>query len=210
VQAASQLLDRVAAWSEDPDSALDHAERAVRRAIAIDPRQPQVNVIYGAVMAIRGRHEEALAAFDAELELGRYHEPQVYNWIGLTRLLMGEPANAVEPFAMAVWLSPRDPRLSYFRRNLALAHLHAGDTRRALVVAREAVRTTPPARRAYETLAAACVLAGEDCAPAVVAELRRVAPGYGLEDVAKEVSSTNPRYLAARKRYLEALREAGL
>lgn len=211
VLAASVLLGRVAAWADDPDAALDNAERAARRALAIDPRQPQVNAIFGAVMAIRGRFDEALAAFDAELALGRYHEPQVYNWIGLTKLLMGEPARAIEPFETAAWLSPRDPRLSYFRRNLALASLHLGDTGRAVALAQDAVRTSPASPRAYETLIAACTLAGQPaCAADALNELLRIAPDYSMRTVDKEVSSTYPKYLAARERYVLALRDAGL
>jgi adenylate cyclase len=212
VLGASLLLDRVAAWpGGDAPDLLDRAEFAARRALAIDPLEPQVNTIFGAVMVIRGRFAEALAAFDAELEIGRYHEPQVYNWIGLTYLLMGEPERALKPLEMAVWLSPRDARLSYFRRNLSLAYLHMGEIPRAVEVAREAVATSPPTPRAYETLTAACGLAGDaPCAEEALRELLRVAPAYSIDRVEKETSSNNERYVAARGRYVAALRKVGL
>lgn len=211
VLAASIMLDRVAVWTNDLEGALEHAEAAARRALTINSRQPQINTILGAIMAVRGRYVEAVAAFDAELALGSGREPQVHEWLGVTYLLMGKPQQAIQPLETAIWLSPRDARLSYLWRALAIAHLHLGDLHRARDRAWSAVRTPRPSLRAYETLAAVCTIYGDpDCASKALAELLRIAPSYSITHVTKEVSSSQPGYVAKRQQYLLALRTAGL
>jgi TolB-like protein/Tfp pilus assembly protein PilF len=211
VLAGSIMLDRVAAWTDDPEGALERAEAAVRRALTINPRQPQINTILGAIMAVRGRYVEALAAFDAAQALGSSHDPQVHEWMGVTYVLMGNPGRAFKPLETAIWLSPRDARLSYLWRTLAIAHMHAGDLCQGRESAWSAVRTPRPSLRAYETLAAICTMYGDDdCAKGALAELLRVAPNYSMAQVTKEVSSTEPAFVARREQYLAALRTAGL
>ncbi|UCG98537.1 MAG: hypothetical protein JSW31_05530, partial [Burkholderiales bacterium] len=64
--AASIVTDHVEGWADDPEGSLDTAESAIRRSLTIDPGQPQAHAILGAIMAIRGRHVEALAALERE------------------------------------------------------------------------------------------------------------------------------------------------
>ncbi len=211
VLASSIMLDRVELWTSDLEGALDRAEVAVRRALTINPRQPQMNTILGAIMAVRGRYVEALAAFDMELATGARHDPQVHEWLGITYLLMGEPRQAVQPLETAIWLSPRDPRLSDLWRTLAIAYAHIGDLHYARDRAWSAVRTPQPSLRAYETLAAVCTMYGDpDCAKEALSELLRLAPRYSITEVRKEVSSTQPEYVARHREYLAALQTAGL
>ena len=211
VLAGAAMLDRVAAWTDDPEGAIERAEAAVRRALTINPRHAQINTILGAVMAVRGRFVEALAAFDAALELGSRHDPQVHEWMGITYVLMGNPGRAIKPLETAIWLSPHDARLSYLWRTLAIAHMHTGDLCQGRESAWSAVRTPRPSLRAYETLAAICTMYGDDdCAKGALAELLRVAPNYSITQVTKEISSSDPTFVARRQQYLSALRTAGL
>lgn len=211
VLAGSMMLDRVAAWTDDPEGALERAEAAVRRALTINPRQPQINTILGAIMAVRGRYVEALAALEAELTLGSRQDPQLHEWLGVTYLLMGNPGRALKPLETAIWLSPRDARLSYLWRTLAIAQMHTGDLCQGRESAWSAVRTPRPSLRAYETLAAVCTMYGDDdCAKGALAELLRIAPSYSITQVTKEVSSSEPAFVARRQQYLAALRMAGL
>ncbi len=211
VLAASTLLDRVEASVDDLDGALERAEAAVRRALKINRRQPEINTTFGAIMAAQGRYAEALAAFDAELALGSRHDPEVHEWLGVTYLLMGKPKQAIQPLETAIWLSPRHARLSDLWRTLAIAYLHAGDLHYARDRAWSAVRTPRPSLRAYETLAAICTLYGDpDCAKEALEKLLRIAPGYTIAQVRKEISSSQPSYLAKRQEYLAALRAVGL
>jgi DNA-binding winged helix-turn-helix (wHTH) protein/TolB-like protein/Flp pilus assembly protein TadD len=211
VLAASILLDRVAAWTDDPEGALERAEVAVRRAIDISPRQPQINTILGAIMALRGRYTEALAAFDAELAFGARHDPEVHEWLGVTYVLMGSPSRAIKPLETAIWLSPRDARLSYLLRTLAIAYMHTGDLCLGREIARTSVSTPRPSPRAYETLVAVCTMYGDSaCAKEALAKLLRADPGYNMAQVMTEVTSNEPAYSARRQQYLAALRTAGL
>ena len=211
VLAASNLLDRVEGWTDDIDGALDRAEAAVRRALAINPGYPQIHTILGAIMAMRGRYAEALAALETELAMGSRHDPQVHEWLGITHLLMGKPRQAIQPLETAIWLSPRDPRLSTLWRTLAIAHLHIGNLCFARDRAESAVRTPRPSPRAYETLTAICTMYGDsDCAKAALAELLRIAPRHDTTRVSQEVSSSQPDFVARQHEYVAALRMAGL
>jgi TolB-like protein/Tfp pilus assembly protein PilF len=211
VLAASILLDRVEGWTDDFDDALDRAEAAVRRALAINPRHPQIHTILGAIMAMRGRYAEALAALETELAMGSRHDPLVHEWLGITYVLMGKPRQAIQPLETAIWLSPRDPRLSTLWRTLAVAHMHIGDLCFARDRAESAVRTPRPSPRAYETLVAICTMHGDTgCAKAALAELLRIAPRHDTTRVGQEVSSSQPEFLARQHEYVAALRMAGL
>ncbi len=129
----------------------------------------------------------------------------------LTYLLMGNPGRAIKPLETAIWLSPRDVRLSYLWRTLAIAYMHTGDLCQGRESAWSAVRTPRPSLRAYETLAAVCTMYGDDaCAKGALAELLRIAPRYSITQVTKEVSSNEPAFVARRQQYLAALRTAGL
>lgn len=209
--AASSLADHVEGWTDDPNGALDTAEAAIRRALDIDPQQHQAHGILGAVMAIRGRYAEALAALESELATGTRHDPQVHQWLGITYLWMGRPRQAIQPLETAVWLSPRSARLSDLWRTLAMANWHIGD----LCVARDrawsAVQTPQPAARAYETLAAVCTVFGDQgCADDALAELRRLSPRHSEAKASKAMWSSHPDFVARQQEYVAALRMAGL
>jgi len=209
--AASTLTDHVEDWTDDPEGSLDSAESAIRRALAIDPGQQQAHAILGAIMAIRGRYVEALAALERELAAGARHDPQVHEWLGITYLWMGKPRQAIRPLETAVWLNPRSPRLSELWRTLAMAHWHIGDLCLARDRAWAAVRTPQPAPRAYETLAAICTMYGDgSCASDALAELRRVAPLHDLAKVCRDTPSSKRDFVARQTEYVAALRMAGL
>jgi adenylate cyclase len=209
--AASMLTDRVEGWADDPEGSLDAAESAIRRALAIDPGQHQAHVILGAVMAMRGRYVEALAALEGELAAGARHDPQLHEWLGITYLWMGKPRQAIRPLETAVWLSAHSPRLSELWRSVAMANWHIGDLCFARDRALAAVRTPQPAPRAYETLAAICTMYGDaSCAHDALAELHRLAPLRSLEKVSRETPSSTPDFLARQSEYVAALRMAGL
>ena len=209
--AASTLTGHLGGWTDDPEASLDIAESAIRRALAIDPSQQQAHAILGAIMAVRGRYVEALAALERELAIGARHDPQVHEWLGITYLWMGKSRQAIQPLETAVWLTPPGPRRSHLWQTLAMANWHIGN----LCVARDrawsAVQTPQPVPAAYETLAAVCTMFGDrSCAKNAIAELRRVAPLHSLAKASEAMSSSQPAFVAQQLEYVAALRMAGL
>ena len=205
------LTDHLEGWTNDPGGALDAAESAIRRALAIDSSQQHAHAVLGAIMAIRGRYVEALAALERELAMGGRHDPQVHQWLGITYLWMGKPRQAIKPLETAVWLTPPGPRLSDLWRTLAMANWHIGD----LCVARDrawsAVRMPQPVPKAYETLAAVCTAYGDrGCTNDALAELRRLAPLHSVAKARQAMSSSQPDFVARQLEYVAALRMAGL
>jgi len=211
VAAATYLFERAEGWGEDPGGALDRAEAAARRAQAIDPHHPQVHAILGAVMAMRGRYDEALAALEAELAMGFRQDPLVHEWLGVTYMLMGKPRQAIRPLETAIWLSPRDARLSALWRELAIAYVHIGDLCHARDDAWRAVRTPRPIPRSYETLAAVCAMYGDsECTQNATAELLRLEPRYKTIRGGGDLWSTAPEFRAKQADYVASLRKVGL
>jgi adenylate cyclase len=134
-----------------------------------------------------------------------------HNWIGIAHMLMGNARLAIRPMETSIELSPRDPRLSTFIRNLALAHLHLDQDPEGLILAERSVHVPRPWARSYETLAMAYAVNGlMEEARAAVEVLLRHWPGYSIAAHRAEMMSNRPAFLAQRERLLEALRRAGL
>jgi TolB-like protein len=210
VRANLNLMDLSARSTPDPAKSLDDAEAAARRALELDPDHPTANTSFAAVMSNRGRFEEALEALERQMALNP-NFAVAHQWTGMTHILMGNPQLAIGPLETAIALSPRDPRLSAFIRNVALAHLHLGNDARALILAERSVHVPRPWPRSYETLAAAYAVSDlMDDARAVVAVLLQQWPGYTIAVHRAEMMSDRPAFLAQRERLLDGLRSAGL
>lgn len=194
----------------DRQKAMDEAEAAARRALALDPDDRTANWSLGAALGYQARFEEALGSFERQMALNP-NLALAHQWTGIVHLLMGDPQLAVRPLETAIELSPRDPRMSTFIRNVALAHLHMGQDSQGLVLAERSVHVPRPWPRSYETLAMAYAVSGllGDARAAVKVLLGRW-PGYTIAQHRAEMISDRPGFLAQRERLLAGLREAGL
>ena len=206
----SHIMDIALRWTSDPAKSLASAEVAACKALSIAPDHPTANTPFGVVLVYRKRFEEALGVFATQMSLNANFSI-AHQWIGITHVLMGNPQLAIGPIEFAIHLSPRDPRLSTYYRNVAVAHLHAGDDAKALIFAERSVRLPNPWARSYETLAAVYGATGlvEDSQAAVV-ELLRLWPGYTIAQHRAEMISDRPAFLAQHARYIDGLKIAGL
>ncbi len=203
VKLASRTFDD---WSRT----IEEGEHAARTALAIEPDHGTAHTALAALLTFQGRLEEALGHYERQMSLN----PNValaHNWLGIAHILMGNAMLAIRPLEASIELSPRDPRISTYIRNLALAHLHLEHDTEALILAERSVHVPRPWPRSYETLAMACSMSGlMEEARAAVAVLVKHWPGYGIATHKAEIMSNRPAFLAQRERLLEGLRRAGL
>jgi len=189
---------------------IEEGEEAARTALSIEPDHATAHGALAALLTFQGRLEEAFGHFERQMALNP-NLALAHSWLGIAHVLMGNARLAIRPHETAIELSPRDPRLSTYIRNLALAHLHLERDAEALILAERSVHVPRPWPRSYETLAMAYGVNGlHEEASAAVEVLRRHWPGYSIAAHKAEIMSDRPAFLAQRERLLEALRRAGL
>ncbi|MBZ9792914.1 adenylate cyclase [Rhizobium sp. 3T7] len=130
----------------------------------------------------------------------------VSSWV---KACLGEPDKAVEDAALAMRLSPLDPRLFAWQFNTGLAHFCAGRYGDAAAWAGRSLRHQPNYPSAIRVLAAGHVMSGRRAeAHEAMARLRRLDPALRLSNLAAVLPPfRRPDDL---ERYVEALRMAGL
>lgn len=192
------------------EMAVAGAEAAAKRAMEIDPDHPLVHTVYGAALALRGRHEEAQQALEHEIATNPSH-PVAYYYLGLSHLMRGHSKEAIKLYERALAISPQDPRLSRFQRYLALAYLHDGDLPSSLRHARAATQVPMVDRTAWAMLSSVCALSGDQpCAEAASVKLKQLWPGFTIAQGESEWPPAQPLFIVQHDSYLRGLKLAGL
>jgi TolB-like protein/DNA-binding winged helix-turn-helix (wHTH) protein/tetratricopeptide (TPR) repeat protein len=90
------------------DERLQRAERLLDRAVMIEPRHLMALKTKAALRRSQGKFDDAIAAAEAVI-MENPGEPWAYKEIGLSTLYLGRPAQALDWFAKADRIGPRDP-----------------------------------------------------------------------------------------------------
>lgn len=192
------------------EQAISGAEAAAQRAMDIDPQHPLVHTVYGAAKVLRGQHEEAQRALQHEIATNPSH-PVAYYYLGLSFLMCGQPEQAIAQYQRALYISPRDPRLSRFHRYLSLAYLHNHDLPAALRHAKLATQAPMVDRTAWAMLASACALSRDQpCAETATARLRELWPNFTIAQGESEWPPARAAFTGRHQEYLHGLRLAGI
>lgn len=127
---------------------------------------------------------------------------------GFLRIYRGEPDDAIDRFARAMRLSPRDPEMFRMQAGTALAHLFAGRFEAASSWAEKAFRELPSFLLAVGIIAASHALAGRtDQAQRAMHHLRQLDPTLRISNL----DDWLPRYRPEdRATFADGLRRAGL
>lgn len=107
---------------------LEEAEAAYRRAIALDPGNPNYHNNLGSLLNRIGRHQDALVSFRAALGLDENHL-QARSNLGSTLLELKQPEAAISELRRAVAAAPD---YADAHNNLANAYVDAGDSAKAI------------------------------------------------------------------------------
>jgi TolB-like protein/DNA-binding winged helix-turn-helix (wHTH) protein/cytochrome c-type biogenesis protein CcmH/NrfG len=196
------------------DERLGTAERLLNHALATEPRHLMALKANAALRRAQGRFDDAIVAAEAII-MENPGEPWAYKEIGLSSLYLGKPEQALDWFAKADRMGPRDPgRWTWLDgRGHALILLgREEDAVRALINALDA---NPKNVSSHAFLAAAYALLGrsEQARAALAAYLER-RPGERISTFRQHspvpLALTSQKYRQQYERLSEGLRQAGM
>jgi adenylate cyclase len=193
---------------------LGKAERLLNRALAVEPRHLVALKANAALRRAQGRFADAIVAAEAIITENP-GEPWAYKEIGLSTLYLGKPEQALDWFAKAHRIGPRDPgRWTWLDgRGHALILVERDEEAiRALIGALDA---NPKNISPHAFLAVAYALLGrsEEARAALTAYLER-RPGTRVSTFRTQspvpLALTNASYRLLFARVQEGLRKAGM
>jgi adenylate cyclase len=180
---------------------------STRRALALEPDDPNLWQLHGATMGNLGRTEDAVRAHRRALELDP-NNAQARAALGIALIFMREPEEGLATLDQAIALSPRDPLLYNWLAYRALANRVFNRLEQAAADARAATERRPTR---IGCLALASALAGLDRieeAREARREYNRLAPELSLkqlEPMVRSIALTD----ADGDRFVAELRKAG-
>jgi len=196
------------------DERLGRAERLLNRALAIDPRHLMALKANAALRRAQGRFDDAIVTAEAVITENP-GEPWAYKEIGLSTLYLGKPEQALEWFAKADRIGPRDPGRWTWLDGRAHALILLGRDEEAVRALISALHANPKNHFSHAFLAAAYALLGrsEEARAALVAYLER-RPGTRVSTFRTRspvpLALTSPTYRQLRARLDEGLRKSGM
>jgi TolB-like protein/Flp pilus assembly protein TadD len=182
-------VNRAFGWTQGTPDEIAEAERASRRALALDSGDPRVLVNAGHTLRwIVGRVEEGTALLEQALQLDPNYA------IGWTRLAaaksyVGEGRAAVEHYERALRLSPRDPRIFIAQAGMAMCCIVVGRLAEASTWAARALQVHPKFLVGLRASMAADALLGRlDEARRTYARYRDLDPDIRLSNLERRYS----------------------
>lgn len=126
----------------------DDAERMYKRALEVEPNNPDALHLLGLIEHKRGRNDEALGLIERAIQ-AKPREPTFHTNLGQVLRSLNRPADAVAAQRRAIEL---DPRLAEAHSNLACALYDLKQFDEAEAAARRAIQLNPQSHAAYLNL----------------------------------------------------------
>lgn len=196
-------------WMADRAKETAEATGLARKAIELG-RDDAIALSYGGYVLgyVGGDLDESALCVDRALALNA-NLAVAWGYSAWIEACLGEPEKAVERAALAMRLSPRDPRLYAWEFNTALACFCAGRHMDAVGWARKALRSQPNYASAIRVTAASYALEGQLVqASEMMTRLRELDPTLRLSNLSDVLPPF--RRPGDRANYVEGLRRAGL
>jgi adenylate cyclase len=193
---------------------LARAERLLNLALAIEPRHIMALKANAALRRAQGRFEDAIVVAEAVI-MENPGEPWAYKEIGLSTLYLGNPHQALEWFAKADRIGPRDPGRWTWLDGRGHALILLGRDEEAARTLISALDANPRNTSPHAFLAAAYAYLGrsEEARAALATYLER-RPGTRVSTFRKlspvPLALTSPAYRQLLARVNEGLRKAGM
>jgi adenylate cyclase len=217
VRALSILAEKFATrvttkQSIDREGDIRRAEELVSRALIVDPNSCHAHQANSRVLLAQRRTEEAMVEAERSLSLNPGFIP-AYRNLCLAALYLGRAGEVIECADKAMRLSPLDPYQAFFHVFKAIGYFMLRRDGDAIGSLRRAVANVPEFPAAVSWLASVLALKGCEAEARDVlkryfglrgAKTRTIAQWKALEP------SDNPVYLAARERWYNGLRKAGM
>jgi adenylate cyclase len=196
------------------DERLGRAEQLLNHALAIAPRHLMALKANAALRRAQGRFDDAMVVADAVI-MENPGEPWAYKEIGLSTLYLGRPERAVDWFAKADRIGPRDPGRWTWLDGRGHAFILLRRDEEAIRTLISALDANPKNISPHAFLAVAYALLGrsEDARAALAAYLER-RPGTRVSTFRTQspvpLSLTSATYRQLFARVQEGLRKAGM
>jgi TolB-like protein/Flp pilus assembly protein TadD len=197
-------------WSasvvEDRKQAVDLIDRVLSKS----PASARAHAAKGNILLF-GHPEEALAAYDAALEIDPNY-PTAYGTKAFALIATGRAREAFFPAQMALRLSPRDPFAYLWHFWLCHAHLHLHEYEEAIKECRRSVNLNNSYWYTYIDLVSAYATTGQlEQARQALAELNKVRPNFTVQAYSQVAYgfSTNPQFRRELDDIVDGLRKGG-
>ena len=196
------------------DKGLRRAELLLDRALTIEPRHLMALKAKAALRRAQGRFDDAIAAAEAVIAENP-GEPWAYKEIGLSTMYLGDPERALQWFAKAERISPRDPGRWTWLDGRGHALILLGRNDEAIRALNSALDANPKNVAPHAFLAAAYALLGRsDEARAALAAYEQMRPGTRISTFRSRspvpLVLTSAKHQQQRERLNEGLRKAGM
>jgi adenylate cyclase len=191
--------------SKSPQKSIGQAFKLAQKVLALDESHPNGHNLLGRVHYFKRQHEQAIAAFERAVALDPNLPSNIF-WLGNTLSRAGRHQEAILHFKRLIRVNPLIPNLGFLGLGLAYTRLERYEE--AITELKKALHHRPDFFAAHLELAACYAALGrEEEAHAEAAEVLRLNPKFSVNKSAKRLQI---RDKAAKERYIDALREAGL
>jgi TolB-like protein/DNA-binding winged helix-turn-helix (wHTH) protein len=196
------------------DERLQRAEQLLDRAVMIEPRHVMALKTKAALRRTQGKFDDAIAAAQAII-MDNPGEPWAYKEIGLSTLYLGRPEQALDWFAKADRIGPRDPGRWSWLDARGHALLLLGRDEEAIHALIAALDANPRYHASHAFLAAAYALLDRaDEARAELAAYLQKRPGERVSTFRRlspvPLALTSLQYQREYERLKQGLRQAGM
>ena len=196
------------------DKRLHDAELLLDRAVMLEPRHIMALKAKAALRRTQGKFDDAIAAAEAVV-MENPGEPWAYKEIGLSTMYLGRPEQALDWFAKANRIGPRDPGRWTWLDGRGHALILLGRDEEAIHALISALDANPKNLFSHAFLAAAYAQLGRsDEARAALAAYLQRRPGATISTFRRlspvPLALTSPKYQQQHERLKEGLRKAGM
>src|SRR5215510_7411571 len=196
------------------DERLRKAELLLDRAVASEPRHLMALKAKAGLRRTQGKFDDAIAVAQAVI-MENPGEPWAYKEIGLSTLYLGRPEQALDWFAKAERIGPRDPGRWTWLDGRGHALILLGRDEEAIHALNSALDANPKNLSPHAFLAAVYALLGRtDEARAELAAYLERRPETRVSTFRRfspvPLALTSPQYQQQLQRIAEGLRKAGL
>ncbi|MGZ3310958.1 MAG: tetratricopeptide repeat protein, partial [Xanthobacteraceae bacterium] len=196
------------------DKRLHDAELLLDRAVMLEPRHIMALKAKAALRRTQGKFDDAISAAEAVV-MENPGEPWAYKEIGLSTMYLGRPEQALDWFAKANRIGPRDPGRWTWLDGRGHALILLGRDEEAIHALISALDANPKNLFSHAFLAAAYAHLGRsDEARAALAAYLQRRPGATISTFRRlspvPLALTSPKYQQQHERLKEGLRKAGM
>jgi len=214
---AGALAGRVLNGLSDARAAdLERAKRLTEQALAASFRSPLAHIAKAHLLRAKRRYSEAIPEYETALAYNRNYV-YAYFALGKCKLYTGLIAETIPLVEQAIRLSPRDPELGVWYKQIGHVHLLQSHTDEAVIWLQKARNHTPEHPTIRGDLASAYALNGEiERGAAQLAKARGLSPDDRYSSIARLKEIRNFEMLTTQIRalcettYYAGLRKAGM